>query len=82
VAVRKPTRPLESTKIELVAAPAVRVNGVSPPVESSIENLLAPPEFWSLARIRQSRLGKPAEVEVSSKWMRLVFSLSRMLSAP
>ena len=43
VAVRKPTRPVLSTKIELVDAPAVMVNGVLEPVMSSMENLLAPP---------------------------------------
>ena len=59
VEVRRPMRPVESTKIELVAAPAVMVNGVLAPVESSIENLLEPPLAESLAISRQSLAGKP-----------------------
>ena len=79
---RKPTRPVLSTKIELVEAPAVMVNGVLAPVESSIENLLEPPLAESLAIRRQSLAGKPADVLVSSKWMRVLFSLSRIVSNP
>src|SRR5262245_17216490 len=72
VDVRRPTRPVLSTKIELVEAPAVMVNGVLAPVESSMENLLEPPLAESLAIRRQSLAGKPAEVLVSSKWMRVL----------
>src|SRR5262249_43572020 len=43
VEVRKPTRPVESTKMELVVAPPVMVKGTVDEVMSSIENLLAPP---------------------------------------
>ena len=55
--VRSPSLPLLSTNIELVAAPAVIVNGVLPPVESSMENLLAPPDALSFAMMRQSFFG-------------------------
>ena len=82
VEVRRPMRPVLSTKIELVAAPAVMVKGVLAPVMSSIENLLAPPLAESLAIRRQSLAGKPTCVEVSSKWIRRLFSFSRMVSKP
>src|SRR5882724_7116892 len=72
VEVRKPTRPVESTKIELVDALPVIVNGTVEAVMSSIENLLAPPEAESLAVSCQSWLGKPVPVEVSSNLMRVL----------
>jgi hypothetical protein len=60
VEVRKPTRPVESTKSELVVAPPTMVNGTRAAVMSSIENLLAPPLAESLAVSCQSVDGKPA----------------------
>ena len=54
VAVRRPSRPVESTKIEFVGAPPVTVNGTVAAVTSSIENLLAPPLAESLAVSCQS----------------------------
>ena len=41
-----------------------------------------PPDAWSLAVSCQSLAGKPAVEEVSSKWMRVLFSLRRMVSVP
>ena len=81
VAVRKPTLPVLSTKIELVVAPAVMVNGTLEPVTSSIENLLAPPLAESFARICQSLVGKVPTL-VSSNLIRRLFSLRRMVSKP
>ena len=49
---------------------------------SSIENLLAPPLAESLAVSCQSWSGKPVPVLVSSNLMRVLFSLSRMVSKP
>ena len=54
VEVRKPTRPVESTKMELVVALPVMVKGTVDAVMSSIENLLAPPLALSLAVSCQS----------------------------
>src|SRR6185295_14839304 len=82
VEVRRPTRPVLSTKIELVAAPAVTVKGTLEPVMSSIENLLEPPLAESLAVSCQSLAGKPVPVLVSSNLMRVLFSFSRMVSKP
>ena len=82
VEVRRPTRPVESTKIELVGAPPVIVNGTVAAVMSSIENLLAPPLAESLAVSCQSWEGKPVPVLVSSNLMRVLFSFSRMVSKP
>src|SRR4029079_14593886 len=82
VEVRKPTRPVESTKIELVGALPVTVTGTVEAVMSSIEDLFAPPEAESLAVSCQSWLGKPAPVEVSSNLIRVLFSLRRMVSKP
>ena len=82
VAVRRPRRPVESTKIEFVGAAPVTVNGTVAAVMSSIENLLAPPLAESLAVSCQSVVGKPVPVLVSSNLIRVLFSLSRMVSKP
>src|ERR1051326_5198208 len=82
VEVRKPTRPVLSTKIEFVEAPAVTVNGTFDPVMSSIENLLEPPLAESFAVSCQSFAGTPAPVDVSSNLMRVLFSLRRIVSKP
>src|SRR6266404_6764655 len=82
VPVRSPTRPVLSTKIALVGALPVMVNGTVPAVISSIENLLAPPLAESFAVSCQSWLGKPAAVEVSSNLIRVLFSFSRIVSNP
>ena len=81
VEVRRPMRPVESAKIEFVAAPAVMVNGTLEPVMSSIENLLEPPDAESLAVNCQSLVGK-VPTEVSLNLMRVLFSLSLMVSKP
>ena len=73
-------RPVLSTKIELVDAPAMIVKGVLPPVESSIENLLAPPDALSFAMMRQSFFGNPVAVLVSSKSILRLFSFSLSVS--
>ncbi len=82
VAVRRPSRPVESTKIELVGALPVTVKGTVAAVMSSIENFSAPPEAESLAVSCQSWVGKPVPVEVSSNLMRVLFSFSRRVSKP
>ena len=82
VEVRNPTRPVLATKTELVGAPAVIVNGTFAPVISSIENLLAPPLAESLAVSCQSLAGNPAAVDVSSNLIRVLFSLSLIVSKP
>src|SRR5438477_4672878 len=78
----KPTFPDEATNNELVGAPAVTVKGTLLPVMSSIENLLAPPLAESFAVNCQSLAGKPADVDVSSNLIRVLFSLSRIVSKP
>src|SRR5438270_10044161 len=82
VEVRKPTRPVLSTKTEFVGAPAVIVNGTFEPVMSSIENLFAPPLAESFAVSCQSLFGNPVDVLVSSNLMRVLFSLRRIVSKP
>src|SRR5438094_10372054 len=77
-----PTFPDEATNRELVGAPAVIVKGTLLPVMSSIENLLAPPLAESFAVNCQSLAGKPAAVDVSSNLIRVLFSLSRIVSKP
>src|SRR5262245_4951249 len=81
VEVRRPTRPVLSTKIELVEAPAVIVNGTRDPVMSSIENLLEPPDALSLAVSCQSLVGNVPTL-VSSNLIRRLFSFSRIVSKP
>src|SRR3954447_7641649 len=80
VAVRRPRRPVLSTKIEFVGAPAVSVKGTLEPLMSSIENLLAPGQA-SLAVSCQSLLGQ-VPVDVSSNLMRSLFSFNRIVSNP
>src|SRR5205807_7896339 len=75
VAVRKPTRPVLSTKIEFVGAEPVIVIGTVAAVMSSTENLFAPPLAESFAVNCQSWFGKPVDVLVSSNLMRVLFSL-------
>ena len=82
VEVRRPTRPVLSTKIEFVGAAAVTVKGTVAAVMSSIENLFAPPLAESFAVSCQSWFGKPVDVLVSSNLMRVLFSLSRIVSKP
>src|SRR5436305_973659 len=82
VLVCRPSRPVESTKTELVGALPVTVNGTVAAVMSSIENLLAPPLAESFAVSCQSWFGKPVPVLVSSNLMRVLFSFSRMVSKP
>ena len=79
---RKPTRPVLSTKIEFVGAEPVTVNGTVDAVMSSIENLFAPPLAESFAVNCQSWFGKPVDVLVSSNLMRVLFSFRRIVSKP
>ncbi len=71
-----------STKIELVGAEPVTVNGTVAAVMSSMENFSAPPLALSLAVSCQSCVGKPTDVLVSWNLMRVLFSLSRIVSKP
>src|ERR1700730_12821670 len=82
VLVRSPTRPLLSTKIELLGALPVTVNGTVAAVMSSIENLFAPPLAESFAVSCQLWLGNPVAVEVSKNLIRVLFSFSRIVSNP
>src|SRR5437764_14113749 len=82
VLVRRPRRPVLSTKTEFVGAPAVIVNGTFDPVMSSMENLFAPPLPESFAVSCQSLFGKPVDVLVSSNLMRVLFSFRRIVSKP
>src|SRR3954449_5291514 len=80
VLVRRPRRPVLSTKIEFVGAPAVSVKGTFEPVMSSMENLLLPGQA-SFAVSCQSLAGQ-VPTDVSSNLMRVLFSFRRIVSKP
>lgn len=68
--------------VQSVSATAQRRSRVWPAVRSTIEKCDLPPDAESLISIAQSFAGKPAEVLVSLKKIRVLFSFRMMVSKP
>ena len=83
-----PTLPVLLTLSELAGAPASTSNRIVPVSElpvapwSTKARKLAPPLAELFARICQLLVGNPAEVLVSSNWIRSLFSFNLIVSKP